>query len=218
MIEFHTKKIAIVLFSSRCISLHRSLADVDTDGKLQAEEFSVAMYLADMVKMGQPLPMTLPANLIPPSMRSRSRSGSLQPPQPVGQSQPGLHVMLNQSQSDIYFLKGFYSVILNPVLTMQRKMIWLPSALTEVQNRWFLFRIVEKAGPVNYQPCESLSLIWHRLFHVFVVQRTDAAFGDLVPGGFGSAAAPQLVQEEQSIHPLSALSLEDKRRENFAKG
>ena len=49
---------------------------MDADGRLTSEEFSLAMFLSDMVKMGQPLPTTLPPNLIPPSMRSRSRSNS----------------------------------------------------------------------------------------------------------------------------------------------
>ena len=54
----------------------RTLADVDSDGRLTSEEFSLAMFLADMVRSGQPLPMSLPPNFIPPSMRSRSRSNS----------------------------------------------------------------------------------------------------------------------------------------------
>lgn len=47
----------------------RNLADVDKDGKLKAEEFILAMHLVDMAKMGQPLPMGLPTDLVPPSLR-----------------------------------------------------------------------------------------------------------------------------------------------------
>lgn len=49
---------------------------MDGDGKLTSEEFSLAMFLADMAKLGQPLPAALPPNFIPPSLRSRSRSNS----------------------------------------------------------------------------------------------------------------------------------------------
>uniref|UniRef100_A0AAQ5YUP7 Intersectin 2b n=1 Tax=Amphiprion ocellaris TaxID=80972 RepID=A0AAQ5YUP7_AMPOC len=44
-----------------------TLADVDKDGKLKAEEFILAMHLVDMAKSGQPLPLTLPTELVPPS-------------------------------------------------------------------------------------------------------------------------------------------------------
>uniref|UniRef100_A0A7N5ZWV1 Intersectin 2b n=1 Tax=Anabas testudineus TaxID=64144 RepID=A0A7N5ZWV1_ANATE len=46
-----------------------TLADVDKDGKLKAEEFILAMHLVDMAKFGQPLPLTLPTELVPPSQR-----------------------------------------------------------------------------------------------------------------------------------------------------
>ncbi|XP_067448433.1 intersectin-2b isoform X2 [Thunnus thynnus] len=46
-----------------------TLADVDKDGKLKAEEFILAMHLVDMAKNGQPLPLTLPTELVPPSQR-----------------------------------------------------------------------------------------------------------------------------------------------------
>lgn len=49
--------------------VHRSLADVDKDGQLRAEEFILAMHLVDMAKTGHPLPLTLPQDLIPPSLR-----------------------------------------------------------------------------------------------------------------------------------------------------
>ncbi|XP_042185757.1 intersectin-2 [Oncorhynchus tshawytscha] len=46
-----------------------TLADVDKDGKLRGEEFILAMHLVDMAKTSQPLPLTLPIELIPPSQR-----------------------------------------------------------------------------------------------------------------------------------------------------
>lgn len=51
--------------------LVRNLADVDKDGKLKADEFILAMHLVDMAKMGQALPMALPSDLVPPSLRYR---------------------------------------------------------------------------------------------------------------------------------------------------
>ncbi|KAK3506610.1 hypothetical protein QTP70_011057 [Hemibagrus guttatus] len=47
-----------------------TLADVDRDGQLRAEEFILAMHLVDMAKMGHPLPLTLPADLMPPSFKT----------------------------------------------------------------------------------------------------------------------------------------------------
>ncbi|KAL1783775.1 intersectin-2 isoform X2 [Sigmodon hispidus] len=46
-----------------------TLADIDGDGQLRAEEFILAMHLTDMAKAGQPLPLTLPPELVPPSFR-----------------------------------------------------------------------------------------------------------------------------------------------------
>ncbi|XP_055086190.1 intersectin-2b [Periophthalmus magnuspinnatus] len=52
-----------------------TLADIDKDGKLNAEEFILAMHLVDMAKFGQSLPLSLPKELVPPSQRS-SMNGS----------------------------------------------------------------------------------------------------------------------------------------------
>uniref|UniRef100_A0A8C7N693 Intersectin 2b n=1 Tax=Oncorhynchus kisutch TaxID=8019 RepID=A0A8C7N693_ONCKI len=49
-----------------------TLADVDKDGKLRGEEFILAMHLVDMAKTAQPLPLTLPIELIPPSQRRQA--------------------------------------------------------------------------------------------------------------------------------------------------
>uniref|UniRef100_A0A7S1CI35 Calmodulin n=1 Tax=Bicosoecida sp. CB-2014 TaxID=1486930 RepID=A0A7S1CI35_9STRA len=45
------------------------LADIDKDGKLDQDEFAVAMYLVSMCTSGGSLPETLPNNMIPPSKR-----------------------------------------------------------------------------------------------------------------------------------------------------
>lgn len=54
-----------------------SLADMDLDGRLGCEEFVLAMYLCDMASQGDPIPTTLPPELIPPSFRKGSRHGSI---------------------------------------------------------------------------------------------------------------------------------------------
>ena len=45
------------------------LVDVQTTGKLNADQFAVAMYLISEKVRGADLPSKLPANLVPPSMR-----------------------------------------------------------------------------------------------------------------------------------------------------
>uniref|UniRef100_A0A665V192 Intersectin 2b n=1 Tax=Echeneis naucrates TaxID=173247 RepID=A0A665V192_ECHNA len=53
-----------------------NLADTDKDGKLKADEFILAMHLVDMAKSGQPLPLSLPTELMPPSQRSAVNGSS----------------------------------------------------------------------------------------------------------------------------------------------
>ncbi|XP_054474225.1 intersectin-2a [Anoplopoma fimbria] len=54
-----------------------NLADVDKDGQLQADEFILAMHLVDMAKTGRPLPLTLPQDLVPPSLRGGIKPSEL---------------------------------------------------------------------------------------------------------------------------------------------
>ncbi|KAM9338901.1 intersectin-2-like [Symphorus nematophorus] len=54
-----------------------TLADVDKDGQLQGDEFILAMHLVDMAKTGRPLPLTLPQDLVPPSLRGGNKSSEL---------------------------------------------------------------------------------------------------------------------------------------------
>ncbi|XP_067272987.1 intersectin-2a isoform X3 [Pseudorasbora parva] len=60
-----------------------SLADVDRDGQLRAEEFILAMHLVDMAKTGRPLPLTLPPDLLPPSLRTAKSCDLLNGPVPL---------------------------------------------------------------------------------------------------------------------------------------
>ncbi|EHB15999.1 Intersectin-2 [Heterocephalus glaber] len=59
-----------------------TLADIDGDGQLKAEEFILAMHLTDMAKAGQPLPLTLPPELVPPSFRGGKQTDSINGTQP----------------------------------------------------------------------------------------------------------------------------------------
>ncbi|XP_037669217.1 intersectin-2 isoform X1 [Choloepus didactylus] len=54
-----------------------TLADIDGDGQLKAEEFILAMHLTDMAKAGQPLPLTLPPELVPPTFRGGKQVDSI---------------------------------------------------------------------------------------------------------------------------------------------
>ncbi|XP_038606944.1 intersectin-2 isoform X2 [Tachyglossus aculeatus] len=69
-----------------------SLADVDGDGQLKADEFILAMHLTDMAKAGQPLPLTLPPELVPPSFRGgkhvETLNGSLPSYQRMQEEEP----------------------------------------------------------------------------------------------------------------------------------
>lgn len=45
------------------------LSDIDKDGMLDMDEFSVAMYLCRQSQSGFPIPAELPADVVPPSKR-----------------------------------------------------------------------------------------------------------------------------------------------------
>jgi epidermal growth factor receptor substrate 15 len=60
------------------------LADINSEGQLNRDEFAVAMYLIrQQRKPGTPLPAALPPNLIPPSMRNQIQPQATVPPQPA---------------------------------------------------------------------------------------------------------------------------------------
>ena len=45
------------------------LSDIDKDGQLDLQEFTIAMFLAEQVKAGKELPAKLDADMIPPNKR-----------------------------------------------------------------------------------------------------------------------------------------------------
>ena len=66
----------------------RGLCDVTNQGRLNSEQFSLAMYLIHQKVMGVDPPQTLSAEMIPPSMRN----GSAATPTATGEDRVGLTV------------------------------------------------------------------------------------------------------------------------------
>ncbi|KAL6356710.1 hypothetical protein LRP88_10315 [Fusarium phalaenopsidis] len=69
------------------------LADTNSQGQLTRDQFAVAMYLIRQQRTGRgPLPTTLPANLVPPSLRTQVRpptaTSAFDPPPPPVVAQP----------------------------------------------------------------------------------------------------------------------------------
>lgn len=64
-----SRQVKMINLTSLLLFFVRNLADVDKDGKLKADEFILAMHLVDMAKLGQPLPLALPSDFVPPSLR-----------------------------------------------------------------------------------------------------------------------------------------------------
>lgn len=60
--------------SGNCVT--RGMSDMDSDGRLSCEEFVLAMHLCDMARSGEKIPVPLPPDLVPPSLR-RQRQNSL---------------------------------------------------------------------------------------------------------------------------------------------
>ncbi|KAM8851325.1 epidermal growth factor receptor substrate 15-like 1 isoform 2-T2 [Spinachia spinachia] len=66
------------------------LSDVDNDGQLDREEFTVAMHLVYRAMENEPVPTTLPTSLIPPSKRKKKTAGALPGAVAVLPALPGL--------------------------------------------------------------------------------------------------------------------------------
>uniref|UniRef100_A0A8C7NHZ4 Epidermal growth factor receptor pathway substrate 15 n=1 Tax=Oncorhynchus mykiss TaxID=8022 RepID=A0A8C7NHZ4_ONCMY len=65
------------------------LSDLDRDGMLDRDEFAVAMYLVYRALEGEPVPMSLPAPLVPPSKRKKPPV-SVPPVMPLIPSPPSI--------------------------------------------------------------------------------------------------------------------------------
>lgn len=94
---FITGEEAVAFFSQSNLSEDAlaqiwDLADVNSQGQLNREEFAVAMYLIRQQRLNPatPLPATLPPNLIPPSRRVRPAPAAALPfdPPPMTKSPP----------------------------------------------------------------------------------------------------------------------------------
>ena len=66
----------------------RGLCDVTNQGRLNSEQFSLAMYLIHQKVMGVDPPQTLSAEMVPPSMRN----GSAATPTASGEDRVGVTV------------------------------------------------------------------------------------------------------------------------------
>lgn len=97
----------IILTLFFILFIFRTLSDVDKDGKLNCDEFCIAMHLIDIVRMGQVLPAKLPPELIP----GKSRAGSFGSA-PSSMPQPGKHyffcyVCVKPSTTRYFHADGF---------------------------------------------------------------------------------------------------------------
>merc|ERR1712173_126963 len=52
------------------------LADIDRDGKMDADEFALMMYMINYVKEGNALPENLPVRWVPPAKRAQWKKGN----------------------------------------------------------------------------------------------------------------------------------------------
>uniref|UniRef100_A0A8D3DHD6 Epidermal growth factor receptor pathway substrate 15 n=1 Tax=Scophthalmus maximus TaxID=52904 RepID=A0A8D3DHD6_SCOMX len=80
------------------------LSDLDRDGMLDKDEFSVAMYLVYRALEGEPVPMSLPPPLVPPSKRKKP---SVPPVMPLLPSPPSV----KDSLSPVHVLKSVLSSV-----------------------------------------------------------------------------------------------------------
>ena len=81
----HTDDCTLPNYFNLCL---RGLCDVTNQGRLNSEQFSLAMYLIHQKVMGVDPPQTLSAEMIPPSMRN----GSASTPTATGEDRVGVTV------------------------------------------------------------------------------------------------------------------------------
>uniref|UniRef100_A0A1B6KVP3 Intersectin-1-like n=1 Tax=Graphocephala atropunctata TaxID=36148 RepID=A0A1B6KVP3_9HEMI len=81
------------------------LADMDTDGRLSSEEFVLAMHLCDLARSGEKIPVPLPADLVPPSLR-RQRQNSIPSAAEMGDPLAGMSGVTFEDKRKENFEKG----------------------------------------------------------------------------------------------------------------
>ncbi|XP_074658567.1 intersectin-1-like isoform X3 [Tubulanus polymorphus] len=122
-----------------------NLSDIDNDGKLTQDEFCVAMHLVDCVRIGQPLPQTLPPDLMPPSYRrdrkaSITSQGSLaQPVQSQGIVQSDVIMPGGFSQSPVMEIEA-----ISPVTFEDKRKENFEKGQAELEKRRALLREQQK--------------------------------------------------------------------------
>jgi epidermal growth factor receptor substrate 15 len=74
--------------------MHRDLADLNNDGRLTRDGFAVAFHLIQGKLFGKEIPTTLPASLMPPSMRAATAPSTSPFQQPLSDSLKALKDLL----------------------------------------------------------------------------------------------------------------------------
>lgn len=69
MLSIHTIKSTILWYVKVPVNLLRNLCDISKTGRLNAEQFALAMFLVAEKVRGKPLPNELTPAMIPPSLR-----------------------------------------------------------------------------------------------------------------------------------------------------
>ncbi|KAI1299300.1 Intersectin-2 [Halotydeus destructor] len=213
-----------------------NLSDVDTDGKLSNEEFILAMYFIEQTKLGCPLPGVLPPELMPPSRRKGSLTGSVTNDE--GQNSALTEWAIPQS-SKLRHTQTFNShdrARTGYINGNQARGILMQSGLpTDILAQVWNLSDIGSAGRLT---CEEFVLAMHL---IDMVRAGDIIPGvlppDLIPpshrrkrsvgGSFSSATGVTVASVNDSTlgeepgSPLrkgSVTTFEDKRKENFDKG
>jgi hypothetical protein len=123
--------------------MHRDLADLNIDGRITRDGFAVAFHLIQGKLSGKEIPSTLPASLMPPSMRAvtaASTSPFQQPPSdPLNDSLWEDFPVTFQSQS----------AILQPERTGQTQSAAISDSHTQGQINFGMSRIFFKERKVH---------------------------------------------------------------------
>uniref|UniRef100_A0A3B4D766 Epidermal growth factor receptor pathway substrate 15 like 1 n=1 Tax=Pygocentrus nattereri TaxID=42514 RepID=A0A3B4D766_PYGNA len=137
-----------------------NLSDVDKDGHLDKEEFSVAMHLVYRAREKEPVPSTLPSSLIPPSKLKKT-----------GVALPGSVPVLPSSP---FLMKD----ALRSTVPLSKSPLTVASNLSPSNS----FRIVQTL------PCSPVSLNWvvpqeDREQYEEIFELADSDFDGMVGGG-----------------------------------
>lgn len=132
-----------------CLALIWSLCDTNSTGKLNADQFALALWLVDRKKKGFEPPVTLELNMIPPSMRTQSAQSSaasdlLKESQPA-YSNPELEMIAKeieeilkekrQLENEVYHKEAEIRVKSGEVRSLQSELDTLAATLKQLENQ-----------------------------------------------------------------------------------